>query len=183
MRIIVDQDQVLCKWVERVLEWYNEDKGTSFTKNDIGTWDMKMNLGPQSEDFLRSCMRYPDFYKELDEIEGAVRGMKKLVDAGHDVIIATAVPKCAGIAYHGKLEWIRKHMPWFKLENFVAIQRKSLLSGDILLDDGPHNIKQWLDTGRQAVVFDAPWNKEQKATARVKHWNEFIAYVNNSSNF
>lgn len=49
-------DQVLCDWVQRVLEWYNEDKGTSFTKDDISSWEMKMNLGPGSEDFLLSLI-------------------------------------------------------------------------------------------------------------------------------
>lgn len=177
MRLVIDQDQVICDWVKRILEWYNEDKGTSFTKEDIKTWNMSDNLGPHSVDFLRSCMRYPELYRDLEPIEGAVYGMKKLHDDGHDVIIATAVPKCAGIAYHGKLEWIRRNMPWFNLNNFVAIQRKDLLSGDLILDDGEHNIKAWREKGRKTVVFDAPWNQGVESTYRVKHWNEFLEIV------
>lgn len=174
LRIVVDQDQVLCQWVERILEWFNEDKGTKFTINDIKTWNMTDNLGEHSKDFLRSCMRYPELYRDLDSVEDAIEGMQFLHEQGHDVIIATAVPKCAGIAYHGKLEWIRRNMPWFDLNNFVAIQRKDLLSGDILLDDGPHNIEAWLKTKRTAVVFDAPWNRKVKCKYRVKSWQEFV---------
>jgi 5'(3')-deoxyribonucleotidase len=122
-------------------------------------------------------MRYPELYRDLEPIEGALVGMKKLVDAGHDVIIATAVPKCAGIAYHGKLEWIRRNMPWFNLNNFVSIQRKELLDGDLMLDDGPHFIEAWNKTGRISVVFDCPWNKECKSLYRVKHWNEFLKLI------
>lgn len=176
MLIVVDQDQVLAKWVERILEWYNEDKGTSFTRDDITKWDMSSNLGPHSGDFLRSCMRYPELYRDLEPVEGALYGMKRLKELGHDVVIATAVPRCAGIAYHGKLEWIRRNMPWFDLKNFIAIQRKDLLVGDILLDDGPHNIEAWNKTGRASVIFDAPWNRDLLGL-RVKHWNEFLEYV------
>lgn len=191
MRIILDQDQVICDWVKRILEWYNEDKGTSFTKTDIKTWNMTMNLGPESEDFLRSSMRYPELYRDLDPIECSLKGVKKLIDNGHDVIIATAVPKCAGIAYHGKLEWLRRNMPFFPLNNFIAIQRKDLLDADVLLDDGLHNISQWVKMdNRIGVVFDNPWNKCDKDITqfgsgsklrRVKHWNEFLKLIDELS--
>lgn len=177
MRIVVDQDQVICKWVERILEWYNEDKGTCYTRDDITNWDMKSNLGPNAGDFLRSCMRYPELYRDLDPVEGALTGMKKLHDMKHDVVIVTAVPRCAGIAYHGKLEWLRRNMPWFDLNNFIACSRKELVYGDIILDDGPHNIDAWRKQGRTTVVFDAPWNRKVESTHRVKHWNEFIRLV------
>lgn len=183
MRIIVDQDQVLCKWVERILEWYNEDKKTSFTIDDIKTWNMTDNLGEHSQDFLRSCMRYPELYRDLEPVEGSIHGLKSLIDDGHDVIIATAVPRCAGIAYHGKLEWLRRNMPWFNLNNFIAIQRKDLLSGDIMIDDGPHNIEAWVKSGRDAIIFDAPWNRNVKDACRVKHWNEILSVIRTSEKY
>jgi 5'(3')-deoxyribonucleotidase len=183
MRLLIDQDQVICDWVGRILEWYNEDKKTSFTKADITSWDVKMNLGEHSEDFLRSCMRYPEFYRDLEPVEGAIYGMRRLIDLGHDVVIATAIPKCAGIAYHGKLEWIRRNMPFFDLNNFVAIQRKYLLDADVLFDDGLHNIVPWAKKGwpHHAVILDCPWNAqrvedepEMGFVYRVSHWNQFI---------
>lgn len=185
MRIVVDQDQVLCAWVERIIQWYNEDKGTSYTREDIKNWNVKMNLGPHSEDFLRSCMRYPEFYRDLDPIEGAISGMRKLVDAGHDVVIATVVPKCAGMGFHGKMEWLRRNMPWFKLENFIAIHRKELLApwADLLLDDGLHNIVPFNDAGKTCVIMDCPWNQAEPKYSdpslihRVRHWNEFLDLV------
>lgn len=182
LRIVLDMDQVICQWVERIIQWWNEDKGTSVTRDDITSWDMKMNLGPNSEDFLRSCMRYPELYRDLDPVEGALYGVQRLLDKGHDVVIGTATPRCAGIAYAGKMEWIRRNMPRFDLKNLVSIHRKDLLAGwgDLLLDDGPHNIEAWRRTGKMAVVFDAPWNRqvaEGPTVRRVRHWNEFLQFV------
>ena len=180
MRIVLDQDQVLAKWVERILEWYNQDYKTNFSREDVKTyWSMDGLLGTQGRDFLRSCMRYPELYRDLDPVEGALDGVRRLIDMGHDVVIATAIPSCAGIAYHGKLEWIRRNMPFFDLKNFIAIQRKDLVDGDLLLDDGPHNIDAWSHNHpeKTTVVFDCPWNQGVKATHRVKSWKEFLDLV------
>lgn len=178
MRIQLDQDQVICKWVERVLEWYNEDYKTAFTRDDVKNyWAMESILGVQGKPYLRSCMRYPRLYDDLDEVPGAIAGIKALMDRGHDVLIATAIPACAPVAYQGKLEWIRRRMPFFPVKNFIAIQRKDVLTGDLLLDDGPHNIDAWNKTNRTSVVFDCPWNQDTKGTFRVKGWEEFVELV------
>ena len=183
MRIVLDQDQVLALWVERILEWYNQDYKTNFLREDVKEyWGMDNLLGAQGRDFLRSCMRYPELYRDLDPVEGAIAGVKSLVDAGHDVVIATAIPSCAGIAYHGKLEWIRRNMPFFDLKNFIAIQRKDLLDGDLLLDDAPHHIDAWNKTDRTSVVFDCPWNQGVKADHRIKNWKEFLELIRDLDN-
>lgn len=176
MRILLDQDQVLAQWVERVLQYFNEDFGTKLTVEDIKTWDMTENLGPRSEAAIRSYMRYPELYRDLDPVEGAIDGVKSLIDDGHDVVIVTAVPRSAGISYHGKLEWLRRNMPYFDLANLISCHRKDLIRGDMLLDDGPHNIEPFMKVGH-AVVFDRPWNKDVEGHARVHSWKEFLEYV------
>ena len=173
-RVIVDMDEVICKWVDRVLEWYNQDHGTSFTRDDIKHWNVTSDLPEDGHYFIRACMRYPEFYRDLDPIEGAIDGIQELLNDGFDVVIATATPRSAGIAYHGKLEWLRRRMPFFDLKSLVSISRKDLLIGDVLLDDGPHNIKPWIASGRYGVIFDHPWNRGHDCDARVKHWNEFV---------
>lgn len=180
MRILIDQDQVLASWVERVLEWYNHDQKkrgqkSDFTLEDVQNWDMTTNLGPESEDAIRSYMRYPDFYQDLDPVPGAVEGVKELLARGHDVVVASAVPKSAGIAYHGKLVWLRKHMPFFDLDDFVAIHRKDLLRGDVLFDDGVHNLEP-CSREMLAVALDCPWNRGWRGV-RVKDWPAFLDLI------
>lgn len=195
MRILVDQDEVLCKWVDRILLWYNidkrkeaQDRGEQWEDvqiSDISCWDMKTNLGPASEVYIRSYMRYPNFYADLEPIPGAISGMEKLL-ANHDVLVTTAVPKCAGLAYEGKKEWLRKHIPSFPLNNLCGISRKDILDGDILFDDGLHNIIPFWKKGKDVVVMDRPWNrnfpeeKEMKLSGRffrVSTWEEFVRLV------
>jgi 5'(3')-deoxyribonucleotidase len=183
MRIIIDQDAIVCQWTERIIEWWNEDMGTSVTMDDITDWNTHNCLGPQGKYFIRSCIRYPEFYRDLDAVPGAIEGTRRLMEAGHDVIMASACPKMAAISYVGKIEWLRREMPFFPLENFVSIQRKSLLQGDLLFDDGSHNIREWNDTARFSVVMDYPWNQDlgklryPMMVGRVKDWSEFLNVV------
>jgi 5'(3')-deoxyribonucleotidase len=179
VKIILDQDEVLAHWVDKVLLWYNEDFQTSFTRHDVKDyWAMQDILGPAGKHFIRSCMRWPEFYTRLEPVQGAIEGVKELIDAGHEVRIVTAVPVSAGIAYHGKTQWLRDHMPFFDLKDFYAVHKKDEVMGDILLDDGPHNIIDWEKTGRPAVVFDAPWNQGVQSTYRIKNWKEFLELIN-----
>lgn len=183
MRIILDQDQILCLWSERILQWWNEDMGTSLTIDQITDWDVHKCLGPEGKYFIRSCIRYPEFYRDLDPVPGAIEGVRSLIDAGHDVIVATACPKMAAISYVGKVEWLRRLMPFFPLDNFVSIQRKSLLTGDLLFDDGAHNIREWNATDRPAIVLDCPWNRDlgdlvsPELVGRARDWTQFLQYV------
>lgn len=178
LRILVDQDEVLAKWVERVIDWWNNDKGTNLTVDDIHSWDLKNDLGEGSEDFMRSCMRYSEFYRDLDPMPGAIDGMRSLIDMGHDVLIVTATPRCATNAYGGKVEWIRRNMPFFNIDNFCSVTRKDVVSGDILLDDGMHNIEAFHRTKRDTCVFTRPWNKNAKApTFRANSWSDFVELI------
>lgn len=200
MRIILDMDQVLVKWAERVIEWWNEDNKTSLTVEDMTSWEMSSNLGPGGEYFIRSVMRYPEFYRDLEPIDGAINGVQRLMMGGHDVYIATAIPKCAPIAYAGKIEWIRRNMPLFPVDRLIGIKHKFVLQGDVLFDDGLHNIVPWAASGRTAVIMDCAWNRDivrgpncdgdcgcghclisskwaPSKIHRVLHWNEFIKLV------
>ncbi len=191
MKILLDQDEIICQWVARITQYYNEDHGTSYTLDDVTNWDVTTNFGPGSEGAIRSYMRYIELYRDLEPVEGAIPGMKKLIDAGHDVYIVTSVPKCAGISYHGKLEWLRRNTPFFNLNKFCAFHTKWMVAGDILFDDGLHNIMPWVKTGRPAVILDKPWNRDMAGAIkkhgveqqhmrnvhRVNHWNQFLALV------
>jgi 5'(3')-deoxyribonucleotidase len=94
------------------------------------------------------------------------------------VIIVTSVPKCAGLAYEGKLEWLRKHIPSFDLNNFIATKRKELVQADILFDDSVDNLRKFNAAGKTAVAFDRPWNQDWEGP-RVKNWDELLEYVDN----
>ena len=39
-----------------------------------------------------------------------------------------------------KGEWVRDNLPFLSRDNFIIAKRKELVRGDVLFDDGPHNL-------------------------------------------
>lgn len=177
MEILVDLDDVCAHFVPRVLQYWNEDHPDMKKEiTDITSWEIASCLGPGGKDFVRSIMRYNHLYEYLDPVEGAVDGMKALLDKGHDVTIVTSVPRSAASAYDGKLQWVRKHMPFFPIDSVFACSKKYRVNGDVLLDDGLHNLIPFNQKTGRAVAFARPWNKSWNGD-RVHSWPEFVRYV------
>lgn len=166
VRIICDMDEVLAEFVKKILHRWNSVNGTAFTKNDITQWRMENVLGKDitgrsADGLIDEWLAEPGFYEDLEPIEGAVEGFQKLCDLGHDLVICTSVPEVAVHAYDGKRRWMRRHFPKFSMKSFIASSRKGLIDGDILIDDGGHNMNDWCREGRSgALLMDNPWNRD-----------------------
>lgn len=183
MRIIVDMDEVLCQFVKRMLEVWNGRHGTNVTREQISMWNLDATCGPGAWKEIAEFIGQRDFFANLEPVEGAIKGMEAFRAAGHDIVIATHVngAEVGPGAYAGKRDWVCKHLPWFKLDSLVFISRKGLLDGDVLIDDGEHNIADWRSAHRKnGLIFDAPWNKHMQNgywTFRVHNWDEVRAEV------
>jgi 5'(3')-deoxyribonucleotidase len=79
----------------------------------------------------------PGIYLNLEPIPNAIEGVRRLIGMGHDVWIATKPPTGVPHAYADKVAWILKWLPELK-RKIVITHDKSLLRGDILIDDRPH---------------------------------------------
>lgn len=174
--IILDCDCVLAKTIERVLELANERYGLSLKVQDVRQWDLSVLA---KEDII-SLFDTPGFCRHLEVMEGAQAAVDELIRQGHNVYVATATP-LSGIG--DRADWFKEFFPQIKRRNVSYIECKELLQGDILLDDGLHNIA----TTKVSfpVIFDQPWNQEEspdyaqvkKRVHRVKTWAEFLRYV------
>ena len=79
----------------------------------------------------------PDLILDFSKFEvmpGAKEAVKKLLDMGHDLFIATTPPWNHPSAWGQKRNWVEKNFPELK-RKMVLTHRKDLLIGDILIDD------------------------------------------------
>jgi 5'(3')-deoxyribonucleotidase len=161
MRIIVDQDEVLAQFVEEILLRWNTRAGTNFRAEDINMWAMEKTFGADSKEWIEATIREPGLFDNLKPVKDAIWGVRYLNASGHDVVIATHIADGNENVYDAKRRWIKKYIPGFDYRNFACLTRKELLSGDILIDDGAHNIEGWMRAGRKnPIVFDRPWNRK-----------------------
>src|SRR6185503_7787938 len=143
MRLLIDMDGVLCKTQEYWLGLYNRDYFDNLTVNDIVEWEMHKFIKPGCPPgrFYGYMDTTPKFFQELEPHKGAVEGMQELLEMGHDLIITTATPRACPTGFYDKVAWVKKHMPFFNTKCIVATHRKDVVSGDLLLDDGPQNLE------------------------------------------
>ena len=101
----------------------------------------------------------------------AAEALRRFMDAGHEVIIVTATPfdsapeKISG--------WLFSHFPFLKWDQVIITGKKQLIRGDVLIDDGVHN----LEGGDYVkILMTAPHNVSYNAAAngmiRVYDWPE-----------
>lgn len=67
-------------------------------------------------------------------------------------------------ACHGKVNWIRKHMPdYYNEGRFLIGGTKHQLAGPgkMLIDDSQANCEDWSEHGGHAILVPRPWNKDR----------------------
>lgn len=182
MRILVDHDEVLCQFNRRCVDLYNDETGSSIELSDIKSFNLTDSFGIPREEgdvLLAKYMRRSDFYEHVIPVKGAIDGMGRLVDDGHDVFIATTIAKSAPGLYAQKFAWIKKHMPWFDMNNLIGVHAKWMLDGDVLFDDALHNLEAFVSKRtrpRYAIAMDRPWNSAWNGL-RVSSWESFVERI------
>lgn len=171
MVILVDLDGVCADLLSVWLSLYNKEYGDDVQPHHITEWDthkfVKEECGLKLYDYLAT----PNLFRDLPIISGCQKSLSNLVELGHRVIIATAAPTFVETSHFDKYAWVKKHLPFLGgKKNFVALDDKNLLKGDLLIDDGPHNIKSFSGL---TCAFDTSYNKDVEATWRVSGWEEF----------
>lgn len=66
-------------------------------------------------------------------------------------------------------KWLDMHnMPY---RDLMFVHEKTEVYVDVLIDDSPYNIEAYQRTGRNIIIFDAPYNRHFEGT-RVNNWEE-----------
>jgi len=65
--------------------------------------------------------------------------------------------------------WLEKNFPYILWKNMILCGDKSILKGDILIDDHLKNLSVF---DGQTILFDAIHNRKTEGHQRVKSWKE-----------
>lgn len=110
----------------------------------------------------------PEFVKSQPILKGAKKFVKELSKLA-DVFFVTAVPPCCMSA---RAERLTKDFPEIPIENIIIGTRKDIISLDIMLDDGGHNISN--SRAAYPVLFRRPWNVDLSGLLSVNSYDDFL---------
>lgn len=154
MTIITDMDDVLINLLDAWIRILNKRYNRNVKHEDIKQWDMHVAFPGLSDKELFGILNEEEFWDEVCPFYDAVFYLKKLKDEGHKIVVATAshyrtimhkLDK-AFFPYFTYLDW----------KDIIMINDKSLLKGDIIIDDNPDNIKNF---DGLKLLRDAPYNQ------------------------
>ena len=73
---------------------------------------------------------------------------------------------------------IFKYFPFLSWENVIITSNKEMIKGDVLIDDGIHNL---LNADYKKILMTAPYNRafpaEENGMIRVSSWSEIYKVI------
>lgn len=149
MRILLDVDGVIADLVGDLCTYLRDRQPSHFTEYNFA--DV---LNAEETKRVHSLMRAPGFCAGLPWYEGAQKFVAALQTMGE--VIAVTKPFARGPT------WAFERTNWLKpyVADVVHTDRKSLVAGDILIEDSTHNAEEWLyaHPSGLAILIDRPWN-------------------------
>lgn len=174
--VLVDMDDVLENLLEVWTSYLNRRYGVNKSMDDFWEWDMTKNFNTLSPDQIFNPLAEEELWKMVTPLPGAVEYLKRIIDDGHKVYIATSShPDTVALKFN---HVIRKYFPFISYEDIIVTYNKQLLRGDVLIDDNPCNLEGGAYIG---LLMEAPHNRLYEANerniVRVKSWNEIYKKI------
>ncbi len=168
LRIGVDVDDVLYACNQHAIDLLAIENGLDpLSIHDLNAWG---EVGGILDERIKYFSR-ADFVESQPILPGAQEFIRKLSERG-EVFIATAVGSACMTA---RAERVIRDFPEIPERNIIIASRKDMLSLDILLDDGAHNI---LGTSASyPVLFRRPWNHHLMGLLAVNNYDDFLRLV------
>ena len=171
MIILVDMDDVLEPLLEYWVAALNRKGGTYIEPDYIARWDITSFFPHLSREEIMEPLMSSAIWDVIPPKAHSVEVLKKVVGCGHTVRIVTATHPDH---VQDKVGWLTATYPFLTWKDVVIASDKSLIHGDIIIDDGAHNLER--SPCRIKFLFDMPhnrhWNEEKHGATRVHSWVE-----------
>ena len=164
LRIIPDMDDTMNLSVNRIIELFNQEYQFNYNLEHFYDWNLAYCINDTN---VHKYYSKEGFFRDLKPIKDAIEIVTKLIEEEHHIVIASSVKTDEG--KRGKREWLKDYFG-DKIEEIHLTTGKSYIEGDIIIDDGLHN----LDTSKATHkwLFDRPWNRKDNRYIRVCDWIE-----------
>lgn len=171
MTILIDMDDVLEQLVVGWCQYLNERFGTNATQADVKSWNMMQAFPTLTKEQVYSAVYDEALWDYVKPMPGADETLRKLLADGHEIYVVTATHY---MTLRAKMEKVLfRYYPYLDWDHVIITGNKHLVQGDVLVDDGPHNL-----TGGsyRKILFhayhNADFDEKSVGAVRVHNWEE-----------
>lgn len=179
-RVLIDVDGVLADFLTGALKVINQVTDGCFIPSDVTQWDIfeSLELNQEIEDKCYEVFKSKNYAQNLRPYCGAKETIATLKEIA-DVFIVTS-PIHSETWVHDRTEWLQNELGIGEKET-VHTSAKYLISGDVLVDDRPENVRTWLEHNPSGVgiLWGHSYNKDVDVGFRVENenWDTLISIV------
>jgi 5'-nucleotidase len=167
--ILIDVDGVVAQTHTEWLRRYNHDWNDHLTSEMITNWGIHEFVKPECGTKIYKYLSDPDLYDNVEPVPHALWGVNTLRSMQHRCVFLSA-----GV-HAGKRDFLFRHGFITTEKDLIIAQDKSLIMGQILIDDGVHNIQDFKQgTG---VLFHAKHNEYFDYLFRAYDWHCVVELV------
>lgn len=168
--ICIDFDDTMNELLPAWVSYLNENYHLRVKLSDVKSWEMKYAFPMLSEDEIYEPLHNPNFWKLVQEKNGASYYINKLIAEGFEVYVCTSThPDIASFKFKNCLFRL---FPFLDYHHIITTYNKQLIYCDILIDDGVHNI----EGPYFGLLMDMPHNRDfqvdNRMTYRVHDWEQ-----------
>jgi 5'-nucleotidase len=159
-------DDVLADATGQFINFYQKEFGILVTRESLNFKDETDGF-PDHHEVVRDFTFRKDFFRTMAVNENSQEVMKKL-NQKYEVFIVSSAMEFPN-SLNEKLEWLNEHFSFLHWKQFVFCGMKSVVHGDFMIDDLPHNLETF---NGAKFLFTAPHNLQFNHFKRVNNWSE-----------
>lgn len=178
MRTLIDLDGVVADWgagYDLALEAYGLQEFGPYAARP--TWNLTQGMSAAQKQAHALVMNMVGFYRELPLIQHAAEGIQALLDDGHSVFFVSTPyhsnPTCAS----EKLEWVERHFGQTMRNSTILTADKTLVIGDVLIDDKPLITGNNLNPTWKHLCFGEYGYSDTTESFRVRNWSDVMEAI------
>lgn len=138
LTVLVDMDDTIEGLAKAWADYLNLRHGTSVSPTELTDWEVWKFFPTLSKEAVYAPLYEDEFWDWVEPLAGASYFLQKLVEDGHKLYIVTASNYQSLRAKMKKV--LFRYFPFLKWEDVIVTYHKQLINGDVLVDDGLHNL-------------------------------------------
>ncbi len=167
-RLIIDMDDVLANASKKILSVFNRINHTSYTEEYFEKVNFYEFLKTGNFLELKPHLEEKGFFRDLEVMPHAQIALEDLGKKYEIFIVSAAMEFPNSLA--DKYQWMQEHFPEISWKNIVFCGDKSLIMGDVMIDDHEKNLATF---SGQKILFTAMHNHHIEGYTRLNSWAEF----------
>ena len=173
--ILCDADDTLEDLLPYWLDELNQTYGYNVKKDDVKSWNLKAAYPTLTQQQIDAPVFGDELWSKITPVKDSSYYLQRLIEDGHNVYIVTAANYQS---IEAKVNRLLEIFPFFHWKKIITTWDKQLIKGDVLIDDGIHNL---IGGDYVKLLFDQPHNRnineENYDIIRVHSWAEVYERV------